>query len=146
MINKCFIDCKTKKYSKHNRYKQYLLADSGYDSINNHNILIKKGYTPLIKQNRKNIKNKKLIRKFNKKQKEIYKKRIIIENYHSWIKKFSKTLHLSASVLAKSNICFANIGFSKIKSLYERNICSYRGLLLIEISIIVHRRIIKNKK
>jgi hypothetical protein len=58
----------------------------------------------------------------NNKQKEIYKKRIIIENYHSWIKKFPK-----------------------IKSLYERNIDSYKGLLLLGISIIINRRIVKNK-
>ena len=52
----------------HNRYKQYLLADSGYDSKENHNFLIKKGYTPIIIQNKRNIKNKNLIRKQNKKQ------------------------------------------------------------------------------
>ena len=31
-INKCAIKCDTKKYQNNNRYKQYLLADSGYDS------------------------------------------------------------------------------------------------------------------
>jgi hypothetical protein len=98
VIDKRIINCNTKKYQNHNRFKQYLLADSGYDSIENHRKLIMKGYVPLIVQNRRNIKNKKLIRKMNNKQKEIYKKRTIIENYHSWIKKFSK-----------------------IKSLYERN-------------------------
>lgn len=121
VINNCVINCNTKKYSNHNRFKQYLLADSGYDSKNNHNILTKKGYTPIIIQNRKNIKNKKLLRKLNIKQKNIYRKRIIIENYNSWIKKFTK-----------------------IKSLYERDIESYRGLLLLAVSIIINRRIIKN--
>ena len=85
-------------------------------------MLINKGYIPIIIQNRKNIKNKKLIRKLNAKQKKNYKKRTIIENYHSWLKKFSK-----------------------VKSLYERNIENYKGLLLLSISIIINRRIIRNK-
>jgi hypothetical protein len=63
-----------------------------------------------------------LIRKLNNKQKKIYKKRTIVENYHSWIKKFVK-----------------------IKSLNEKKISSYRGLLLLGISIIINRRILKNK-
>lgn len=117
-INKINIDCNTKKYQFNNRYKQYFLADSGYDSKNNYKLLINKGYTPIIIQNKKNIKDQSLIRKLNTKQKEIYKKRIIIENYHSWIKKFSK-----------------------IRSLYERNIKSYKGLLLLCASIIINRRI-----
>ena len=123
VINKRIIKCNTKKYANHNRYKQYLLADSGYDSKRNHKMLINKGYTPIIIQNRRNIKNSKLIRKLNSKQKKIYKKRTIIENYHSWLKKFLK-----------------------IKSLNERNISSYKGLLLLSISIIISRRTIKNKK
>ena len=120
-VDECVIDCNTKKYCNHNRYKQYFLADSGYDSKKNFKKLEDNGYIPIIKQNKRNIKNRKLIRKMNTKQKNIYKKRIVIENYHSWIKKFSK-----------------------IKSLYERNIVNYRGLLLLGISVIIHRRIVKN--
>ena len=90
----------------------------GYDSKKNHKFLINKGYIPIIKQNRRNIKNRKLLRILNKKQKEIYRKRIIIENYHSWIKKFKK-----------------------IKYLFERNINNYKSLLLLGISIIINRRI-----
>jgi hypothetical protein len=122
-INKRIIDCNTKKFNKHNRYKQYFLGDPGYDSKENHEKIINEGYTPIIKQNKRNIKNEKLKRIMNTKQKKIYKKRIIIENYHSWIKKFPK-----------------------VKSLYERKIKYYKGLLLIGISIIIQRRIIKNKK
>lgn len=122
-IDKCVIDCNTKKYQNHNRFKQYFLADSGYDSKANHELLIEKGYTPIIIQNRRNIKDKKKLRKLNPKQKKIYKKRTIVENYHSWIKKFPK-----------------------IKCLYERNIDSYRGLVLLGIAIIINRRIIKVKK
>ena len=61
----------------------------GYDSKKNHNFLITKGYIPLIVQNKRNIKNKCLLRTFNKKQKKIYKRRHIVENYHSWLKKLS---------------------------------------------------------
>ena len=73
---------------------------------------------PIIIQNKRNIKNMKLLRKRNKRQNEIYKKRSIIENYHSWLKKFPK-----------------------IKLLYERNIYSYRGLVLLGISVLIYRRI-----
>ena len=121
-INNLVINCNTKKYAKHNRFKQYFLADSGYDSKNNQKILKKKGYIPLIVQNKKNIKNESLIREFNIKQAKIYKKRIKIENYHSWIKKFKK-----------------------IKCLYEHNISNYYGLLMVAISVIINRRIINNK-
>ena len=66
-INNIIIDCKTKEYANNNRYKQYILADlvpngqvaiaySGYDSKNNMNVLTKKGYIPIIIQNRRNIK------------------------------------------------------------------------------------------
>jgi hypothetical protein len=122
VVDKCVINCNTEKYTNHNRYKQYFLADSGYDSKQNHIKLINKGYIPIIKQNKRNIKNKALIRKMSTYQKGIYKKRIIIENYHSWIKKFPK-----------------------IKSLYERNIENFMGLLLIGVSLIINRRTAKNK-
>lgn len=121
-INKLTIKCNTKKYQNHNRYKQYFLADSGYDSKKNYNLLIKKGYNTIIIQNKRNILDKNKLRILNEKQKKIYKKRNIIENYHSWIKKFPK-----------------------IKSLYERNINNYKGLLLIAVSIIINRRTLKNK-
>lgn len=121
-IKNIVINCNTKRYSNHNRFKQYFLADSGYDSKNNIKLIKKLGYTSLIKYNKKNTKNKNLMRIFNKKQEKIYKKRNIIENYHSWFKKFIK-----------------------IKCLYEHKIENYRGLLLLGISIIIHRRINKNK-
>ena len=121
-INNCVINTNTEKYKNHNRFKQYFLADSGYDSKNNHDLLINKGYIPIIIQNRKNIKDQKKIRKLDAKQKKIYKKRVIIENYHSWIKKFHK-----------------------VKSLYERNINYYKSAVLLAVSVIIHRRIVTNK-
>lgn len=119
VVNNKIINCNTRKYSKNNKYKQYLMADTGYDSKKNLTLLKRKGYTHLIKQNRRNIKDKKLLRRFNEKQRTIYKKRNIVENYHAWIKKFPK-----------------------VKSLYERNVNYYRGLLLIAIGIIISRRIV----
>lgn len=77
---------------------------------------------PIIKQNPKNIKNKRLIKKFTEKEEEIYRKRMKIENYHSWIKKFPK-----------------------INALTERKLIYYEGFLLLGISIILHRRIFENK-
>lgn len=118
-IDNRVINCNTKKYQNHNRYKQYLMADKGYDSKRNHKKLIKKGYKPLILQNVRNIKNEKLLRILNGSEKKVYKKRIKIENYHSWIKKFCK-----------------------IKYLYETKIENYKGLLLLGISLITYRRIV----
>ncbi len=34
IVNNCVINTNTKKYSKHNRYKQYFLADSGESLVN----------------------------------------------------------------------------------------------------------------
>ena len=121
-IENIIINCNTKKYQNNNRYKQYLLADAGYDSKNNNKLLFDHGYEPIICPNNRNTKSRSLIRKLNKTQKKIYKKRIIVENYHSWIKKFPK-----------------------IKSLHERNIENYKGLLFLAISLIIKRRIVKNE-
>lgn len=126
MCEKCIdnivINNDPNKYTKHNRYKQYFLADKGYDTKAIINNAIKRGYIPIIPQNKRGIKNKKLLRHLNMKQKNILKKRHIVENYFSWIKRMPK-----------------------IKHLYEKNINSYKGLLLIASSIIISRRILKNK-
>ncbi len=53
IMNKCY----TYRYINHNRYKQYILTDKGYDSKNNMDLLKQKGYNPLISQNIKNTKN-----------------------------------------------------------------------------------------
>lgn len=58
-----------------NRYKQYILADAGYHSNYNIKLARRKGYIPIILQNKRNIKNKKLIRKLTTKHKIIYKKK-----------------------------------------------------------------------
>jgi hypothetical protein len=120
-LDNIIIECDTKKYSTHNRYKQYFLGDPGYDSKANHRILNKRRYKPIIKYNRRNTKNPKLFRDFDKQQSKIYKKRIIIENYHSWLKKFVK-----------------------IRTFNEKKIYYFKGLLLLAISVIINRRIWNN--
>ncbi len=62
---------------------KYFLADGGYDSIEIKEEIKKLGYEPLILQNKRNIKDKRKIIKFNKKQRGIYKKRLIIERFFS---------------------------------------------------------------
>lgn len=49
----------------HNRYKQYLLADAGYDTNENKNLLTQKGYTPIISPNMRNTKDKKKLKRKN---------------------------------------------------------------------------------
>lgn len=78
------------KYKHSNRHKQYFLADIGYDSNKIKKLMSKDGYTCIIPQNIRNTKNKNKIRKINKHHKQIYKKRITVENYFSWIKQYPK--------------------------------------------------------
>lgn len=119
-IDELPIDLKTLNNSKINRYKQNLLADSGYCSKKNRSYLKRKGYTSLIKYNKRNTKNKKIINenKFNKKDKQIYKKRFVIEAYFSWIK-----------------------NFPVINQNYQKTISSYEGLVSLASFIIISKRI-----
>ena len=89
-INSMPINLDTLKNSSNNRYKQYMLADSSYHSNKNKAFLNEKGYIPVIYCNKRNTKNETIILKntYNKKEKERYKKRLIIESFFSWIKKY----------------------------------------------------------
>jgi len=86
-IDKIPLDLGTLKNSKNNRYKQYMLADSGYDSRKNAQYLKQLGYTPLIAYNKRNATDKEKIKKrtFTKNQKIRYKKRGIVESFFSFI-------------------------------------------------------------
>lgn len=110
----------TLRNSKVNRFKQYLLADSAYLSLKNKLFLEEKGYTPLIAYNKKNTKDKKIIKKntFNAKQRSIYKNRITVERSFAWIK----------------NKPIININ-------YQKNMESYMGLLKLGCSIITSKRV-----
>ena len=62
----------------------------------------------------KNRKNRSLKKKYIK----IYHKRIIVENFFSWIK-----------------------AYPKIDKIYEKSLESYRGLLLLGISMLIYKRL-----
>ena len=114
------IDLNTLKNSKINRYKQYFLADSIYHSKRNITFLKKRGYIPVIKYNKKNTKDKKIIKanKFTKKEQKIYKKRIIIESAFSWLKNFP--------VICQN---------------YQKTISSYNGLLKLASIIMLEKKL-----
>jgi len=83
----------------------------------NINTIAGKGYHPIIPYNLRNTKNKKLIKKLTSKEKEIYRKRIIVEKYFSWIKTYPK-----------------------IDKIHEKTKKSYMGLLyLASIKILINR-------
>ena len=110
----------TLRNSKINRYKQFFLADSIYDSRKNHVFLKKRGYIPLIRYNRRNCKNSKIIKKrtFNGKNKKNYKRRFIIEASFAWLK--NRPL---------------------INQIYEKTLASFHGLLKIACIKLISTRI-----
>ena len=81
------------KYKNNNKYKQYLLADKGYDFKKIFQFGNQHGYTVIIPQNKRNIKDPQKIRFFTKFQEKKYNKRIIVENHFCWIKKNRRLLH-----------------------------------------------------
>lgn len=105
---------------KINRYRQFLLADSGYCSNNNKSFLKTKGYTPIIAYNKGNCRNQNTINKNTLKGKslDIYKKRNTIEAFFSWIK-----------------------NFPVINQNYQKTISSYNGLFLLASCIIISNRV-----
>jgi hypothetical protein len=111
-INSLSINLNTLRNSKINIYRQYLLADSGYDNIKNKIFLKKLGYIPIINYNKRKTKDKKLIFKNKLKGKElkIYKKRSIIESSFSWLK-----------------------NYPVINQNYQKLLSSYKGLFIISI-------------
>ena len=72
------------------RFKNYYVADSGYDTEEIKNYLNEEGFTVIIKGNKKNTKDVNKLKKFkmSKYQKYIYNKRFIIEDTNSNIKSF----------------------------------------------------------
>ena len=85
------IDMKKYKYSEINKsIKPYILGDKGYDSRQLRDICSKNNIRPLFDYNIRNTKNKDLIKKFTKKENNIYKKRIIVENSFCIFKKFKR--------------------------------------------------------
>jgi IS5 family transposase len=92
---------------------KYILADKGYDSKKIRRIIRSKNYKPIIARRKTNKKQKLL----TKREKRIYKKRIIVENSFSWIRMFAK-----------------------IDRYYEKTLKSFNGLILLAFSIIIFKR------
>ena len=78
----------TKKYINNHRYKQYFLADAGYDSKESMEMLKEKGYIGIIPKNRRRSKTE--IPPMSDKEKIIYKKRNIVENVFANYKQFRR--------------------------------------------------------
>lgn len=72
------------------KYRPYILADKIYDTKDFRKVCISNNYKPIIDYNRRNIKNRKLIKKLTKKEKKIYRKRIKVENSFAIIKKYKR--------------------------------------------------------
>jgi len=75
IYDEIIIDTVAYKYKNSNRYKQYFLADKIYDTNEIKNLMNKDGFNCIIPQNRRNIKDKKKLRRLNNKQKTVYKKK-----------------------------------------------------------------------
>lgn len=86
VVDNMYYDPNPNKYKNTNKYKQYFLADSGYDSKENIKYLEDKGYHVIIPQNKRNTKDVSKLRKYNERYKKIYRKRIIVENSYGWLK------------------------------------------------------------
>lgn len=114
------VDLNTQRNSKVNRYKQNFLADGGYHSEANKKYLKESGYVPIIAYNKRNTRDKELIRKnkLTANEERIYKKRRIIESTFSWMK-----------------------NYPVINQNYQKTIESYKGLLLLVSSRIISKRI-----
>ena len=67
-------------YDHVTNHKRYFLADPAYDSNQIRDKIKDFKFEPLIHQNKRNIKDTFKIRKLNACEKEIYKKRLIVEN------------------------------------------------------------------
>ena len=66
--SKNIVDIDTNNYKGKGKYKEYFLADSGYDTNEIKLELEKLGLIPLIPQNKRNIKNPNKIKKFTEKE------------------------------------------------------------------------------
>ena len=66
------------------------MADKIYDTKEFRDNVKKNKYKPLIDYNRRNIKDKLLLKSFSKKERQLYKKRIKVENTFCILKKFKR--------------------------------------------------------
>lgn len=115
--NEMTINPQTNKYKQSNRHKQYFLADKGYDTNEVRTFLNNKGYQTIIAYNKRNTKDNNKLKRLSNKEKKIYKKRIVVENYYSWIKQFPKLMFV-----------------------FEKSINNYKQLLYLATSMLIFNR------
>lgn len=96
------------------KYKKYFLADSIYDVKKVKNQLQQLKYEPIIPQNKKNIRNPKLIIKIDDTYKKIYKKRITIEYMFGRIKKSYKMLLMRYDKISNNYLNFLYLALIEI--------------------------------
>lgn len=132
-LNDLYINTKSYLLKNNNRYKQFFLADSIYDTVYIRNKLKKLGYTPIIDFNIRNTKDpvKLKKKKFTKKDAEgakpfgrkiIYKKRIYVENTNL-IKKQNKRLQNRLDKSLSSFTSFIFLAFIRFLSSKIKDIC-----------------------
>ena len=97
----------------YDKNKTYFLADKGYDSNKIRELVKKKWMKPIIAR-RKTKSNTKSLKK---KEIKIYRRRIKVENYFSWMKQNAK-----------------------VNNIYEKSIKSYVGIIYLCSSIIIYRK------
>jgi transposase len=114
-FNAMLIETNTNKYKEHNRYKQYIMADSMYDANKIRKVTQDKGYVTIIDYNKRNSKNPKELTTFEKSK---YKKRIKIENCFSWLKKNKR-----------------------VKDLYDKSPVTYMGYVYLAFCTILFTRL-----
>ena len=114
-LHDTFVDIKCQNDSN----KRYFLADSAYDSKNFKDEIKLLNIKPLIACNKRNIKNKELLKakKFTTYEKKIYRKRIKIENSYSWLFKSKR-----------------------VKSFNEKTLVSYMAFIFMAFIIILSKR------
>lgn len=116
--NNMLVDTNPLKYQYTNKYKQYLLADTAYDSKKIRDKLINDGYNPIIEHNKRNTKDKTKIKSLTKHERQLYKNRIVIENFHSWLAQYPKMNMVTDKLLKTFRgcvyLCSSIILFNKL--------------------------------
>lgn len=112
-LNAMLIVTKAQSYTHHNRYKQYILADAGYDTLNFRNTCKNAGYIPIVDYNKRNTKNITKVKKLTNSEKLKYKKRLKIENMFSWFKKNKRVKELYEKSV-DTYLSFVYLAFTKL--------------------------------
>jgi transposase len=74
---------KIQGHTANNKHKRYLLADAIYDTTNIRTTIKTVNITPIIAFNKRNAKNDK--RRISAHHKQLFKKRMVVENAFSWV-------------------------------------------------------------